>query len=301
MRKTLLFSLLAIGCWSAIVSQQAAQGATRITEDLSAGWQFLRKDAAGAESPDYQEGSPWQNLNLPHTWNAKDTFDDEPGYYRGIGWYRKEFAVPEMWRGKRIVLRFEAACSVATAWVNGELLGQHKGSWTPFEFDITRLVKLGSGRNLVAVRVDNRWRRDVPPHEMDFNIMGGLHRKVFLIATDPLHIVSTRVTTPQVSDAEGVAAFEIEVRNDARKSKTFAVVTEIRGPELREPIVLTSRRPTCDSARACSSSSAQRADRQPEVVVAGRAEPVPGFFSRPGGGPPGGRRGKPAGVSLVSL
>lgn len=241
MRKTLLFSLLAIGCWSAIVSQQAAQGATRITEDLSAGWQFLREDAAGAESPDYQEGSPWQNLNLPHTWNAKDTFDDEPGYYRGIGWYRKEFAVPEMWRGKRIVLRFEAACSVATAWVNGELLGQHKGSWTPFEFDITRLVKLGSGRNLVAVRVDNRWRRDVPPHEMDFNIMGGLHREVFLIATDPLHIVSTRVTTPQVSDAEGVAAFEIEVRNDARKSKTFAVVTEIRGPELREPIVLTSR------------------------------------------------------------
>jgi len=240
MQKKLLLSALAIGCLCVLTSNLSSQGAIRVSEDISAGWRFLRTDAAGAESPDYQEGTGWQGVDLPHTWNTKDTFDDEPGYYRGIGWYRRSFAVPESWQGKRIVLRFEAACSVATAWLNGELLGQHKGSWTSFEFDITDRVKPGSSRNLVAVRVDNRWRRDVPPHDMDFNIMGGLHREVFLIATDPLHIVSTRVTTPQVSDAEGVAAFEIEVRNEAKKSKQFEVVTEIRGPGLPEPITLAS-------------------------------------------------------------
>jgi beta-galactosidase len=241
MRKKLLFSALAMACICSLASSPVAQGAIRISEDLSGGWRFLRTDAAGAESPDYQEGLGWQDVDLPHTWNTKDTFDDEPGYYRGIGWYRKSFAVPESWKGKRIVLRFEAACSVATAWVNGELLGQHKGSWTPFEFDIIDRVKPGSSRNLLAVRVDNRWRRDVPPHDMDFNIMGGLHREVFLIATDPVHIVSTRVTTPQVSDAEGIAAFEIEVRNETKKVQEYEVVTEIRGPGLSEPITLTSR------------------------------------------------------------
>lgn len=257
MRHKLLLSVLAIGCFCSLVPIHSAQGAIRITEDISEGWRFLRNDAAGAESPDYQEGFywknqdlprswniekgfHWQNVDLPHTWNIEDTFDDERGYYRGIGWYRKQFDLPESWQGKRIVLRFEAACSVATVWVNGELLGQHKGSWTPFEFDITDLVKPG-GKNLVSVRVDNRWRRDVPPHDMDFNFMGGLHREVFLIATDPLHIVSTRVTTPQVSESKGVAAMEIEVRNDSKESRKCAVVTEIRGPGLSGPITVTSQ------------------------------------------------------------
>ena len=200
----------------------------------------MRTDSAGAESPDYQEGSEWKGVDLPHTWNIEDTFDDEPGYYRGIGWYRKEFAVPESWKGKRIVIRFEAACSVATVWVNGQLLGQHKGAWTPFEFDITELVEPGGRRNVVAVRVDNRWRRDVPPHDMDFNIMGGLHREVFSIATDPVHIVSTRVTTPEVSETTGVAALEIEIRNETKRPWKCEIATEIQGPGLAEPITLAS-------------------------------------------------------------
>lgn len=240
MRKSFRLLALAAGCLCSPAWCSSLFAAERLSEDFSKGWRFLREDTAGAESPDFQGEGDWQNVDLPHTWNIKDTFDDEPGYYRGVGWYRRAFAVPESWRGKRIVLRFEAACQVATVWVDGRLLGEHKGAWTPFEFDVTRLVKPGTGKNLVAVKVDNRWRRDVPPHDMDFNVMGGLHREVLLIATDPVHIVSTRVTTPKVSKDEAVAAVQIEIRNDSAEARDCEVVTTISGPGLSEPIVLTS-------------------------------------------------------------
>ena len=207
-----------------------SQGAVREKQDFSADWQFLLADDAGLESPDYLEGNGLQSVRLPHTWNNKDTFDDVPGYFRGVGWYRKKFSLPAAWHGKRVVLRFEAACQVATVWVNDVLLGEHKGCFTPFEFDITRVVR-ADRQNLVAVRVDNRWRRDVPAYDMDFNVMGGLYREAWLVATDPVHIVSTRVTTPQVSDAEALAVFETEVRNESDRERAIEATTIIEGPD----------------------------------------------------------------------
>ena len=238
MRYRSVSDALLIGCLLLSACCSPAFGGARVVEDLSRGWLFVRADVPGAESPDYQEGAEWTPVDLPHTWNTADTFDDEPGYHRGVAWYRKGFGVRDGWKGKRIVLRFEAACTVATVWVNGELLGQHKGAWTPFQFDVTDFVKPGG--NLVAVKVDNRWRRDVPPHDMDFNIMGGLHREVSLIALDPVNIVSTRVTTPKVSETEGVAAFDVEVRNQGATAKECEVVVEVCGPGLSEAIRLTS-------------------------------------------------------------
>ena len=101
MRKKLLLSTLTIGCLCIIATADSARGGTRISEDISSGWRFLRADAAGAESPDYVEKKDaWQDVNLPHTWNAKDIFDDEPDYYRGIGWYRKQLDVPQNLQGQ---------------------------------------------------------------------------------------------------------------------------------------------------------------------------------------------------------
>ena len=128
MQKTLLVFSLALGCLCSPALSEPAGGNANIGRHF----RRLAVSAAGRgrrREPRLSKRTPgWQSVDLPHTWNTKDTFDDVPGYYRGIGWYRKQFAVPESWKGKRIVLRFEAACSVATVWVNGELLGQHKGS-----------------------------------------------------------------------------------------------------------------------------------------------------------------------------
>ena len=223
------------------------ESAARMRQDLSDSWQFTLADSAGVENSDYT--SRWMTVRLPHTWNTTDLFDDVPGYHRGAAWYRREFDVPAEWRGKRIVLRFEAAAQVATVWVNNTLLGEHKGAFTPFQFDITDLARAGE-RSFVAVRVDNRWRRDIPPYDMDFNMMGGLHREAYLVALDPVHIASTRVTTPRVSKEEGVAAFELEIVNQSGGTREIEAVTEVLDPAGR------------------SAAAAGRCDSQPRAVVA---------------------------------
>ncbi len=206
------------------------QAAGREKVNFSEGWQFSLVNAAGLESSDYEDGGGMTVVRLPHTWNTTDTFSDEKGYYRGIGWYRKNFAVPTAWAGKRILLRFDAACQVATVWVNNVLMGAHKGAFTPFQFDITSVVRPG-GANFVAVQVDNRWRRDVGPQNGDFNMTGGLYREAWLIATDPSHIVSTRVTTPQVSDSEAAVEFEVEIHNGSDRERTLEVAADVLAPD----------------------------------------------------------------------
>ena len=214
------------------------ESAARMRQDLSDSWQFTLADSAGVENSDYT--SRWMTVRLPHTWNTTDLFDDVPGYHRGAAWYRREFDVPTEWRGKRIVLRFEAAAQVATVWVNNTLLGEHKGAFTPFQFDITDLARAGE-RSFVAVRVDNRWRRDIPPYDMDFNMMGGLHREAYLVALDPVHIASTRVTTPRVSKEEGVAAFELEIVNQSGGTREIEAVTEVLDPAGRSAATVRTR------------------------------------------------------------
>ena len=59
-----------------------------------------------AHQPDYDD-SWWERVYLPHTWNANDGSDDIPGYFRGIGWYRKHFPLDGSLKGKRVFLEFE--------------------------------------------------------------------------------------------------------------------------------------------------------------------------------------------------
>jgi len=62
--------------------------AQRLQYSVNENWKFLRSDNKSASQTDFND-SIWTNINLPHTWNDKDVLDDEPGYYRGIGWYLK--------------------------------------------------------------------------------------------------------------------------------------------------------------------------------------------------------------------
>src|SRR5262245_49273246 len=65
---------------------QTSKPRTRIS--LNQDWKFLPQDARKAESFQFQDAQ-WSTVNLPHTWNDKDTQDDVPGYRQGVSWYRK--------------------------------------------------------------------------------------------------------------------------------------------------------------------------------------------------------------------
>ena len=58
-------------------------------------------------------------MRTPHTYNAYDTFDSIPGYYRGYAWYRKHFKVEERHRGRMLKIHFGAVGNVSEVWING--------------------------------------------------------------------------------------------------------------------------------------------------------------------------------------
>ena len=174
--------------------------ATRQDQVLSDGWKFIKDDASLTAAP-----SSWQSVTIPHTWNTKS--DDEgghkgdphfkPGYYRGACWYAKSLNVPADWQGKCIFIRFEAASLVAKTYLNGQLLGEHRGGFTAFCYELTPLLHFG-GTNDLRIQVDNSSQKDVPPLSGDFNVDGGLYRPVHLIVTDPVCISPLDLASPGV-------------------------------------------------------------------------------------------------------
>src|SRR5881227_3357764 len=152
----------------------------RIITNLDASWKFLRSDAAGAEANGYDD-SAWSSLSLPHTWNALDGQDGGNNYYRGVGWYRRHLTPIASDAGKRLYLKFDGANSVTDLYVNGTLVGEHKGGYAAFGWDITSLLTVGAD-NVIAVKVNNAADSNLAPLGGDFTQFGGIYRHMNLIA-----------------------------------------------------------------------------------------------------------------------
>jgi len=189
----------------------------RVETPLTSGWKFIREDVNGASSADFND-SQWQAVSLPHTWNVEDVVNSQ-NYYRGPGWYRTKLPIPESARGKRIFIRFEAASIVADVYFNGKHLGQHRGAFTAFCFELTDFVRWGQD-NTLAVRVDNSKFDDIPPLSGDFNMFGGLYRSVRLIITNPVCI------TPLDYASDGVYLKQTQVTH---KKATLDAVVKLVG------------------------------------------------------------------------
>jgi hypothetical protein len=149
-------------------------------------------------------------------------------WYVGYGWYRKHLTVQADWiASKRIVLEFEAAFQDAQVYVNGQLMGEHLGGFTGFYFDITSAVTAGD--NVIAVRVNNLWNPQIAPRAGDWLFMGGIHRDVYLVVTDPLHVTyyGTFVTTTQSSTTAATVDVQTEIKNENAAAANCSVTTTI--------------------------------------------------------------------------
>ncbi|MGA2854942.1 MAG: sugar-binding domain-containing protein, partial [Verrucomicrobiota bacterium] len=174
----------------------------RETTLLDSGWHFMQGDPAGvggqAMSPadvNWNDSS-WQAVSIPHCWGWENAQQGKD-YYRGPGWYRRELDIaPET--GKRYFLRFEAASLVANVYLNGKLLGEHRGGFGAFCFEITANLSAG-GTNLLAVRVSNKWEPDIAPLSGDFSVYGGLYRPVHLLVTSYEYFTPTDHGSPGVA------------------------------------------------------------------------------------------------------
>ena len=234
MKKILLLTL------TLLAGTLYSQNMPRLTVTQNEHWQFIRQDVAGAEAPGFDD-SKWQHITIPHTWNAEDVLDSEPGYYRGIGWYRKNMILDRTYKNKKVYLYFEAAFQDATVYVNGVPAGSHKGGYTAFCFDITdKLIwKNDVSENTIAVKLDSKPDKDIPPLTADFAFYGGIYRDVYLVASNEVHFEMLNhaskgifIQTPQVSALSGNVNVRSELVNDSRKDVRLEVrntVTDAAG------------------------------------------------------------------------
>ncbi len=123
-----------------------------------------------------------QRVDLPHTWNAQDALSGKHDYKRGIGNYTKRLFIKPEWQGRRLFLRFEGANSVSNVFINGKHIGEHRGGYGAFVFEVTKHVNYGKD-NEILVRVNNGEQLDVMPLVGDFTFLGGIYRSVLLRVT----------------------------------------------------------------------------------------------------------------------
>lgn len=160
-------------------------------------WSFFKGDLKGAEAVDFTLND-WKNVQLPHTYTQCNTLKDyvsvskgenpkKGGYYRGVGWYRKTLFIDQSLAEQRVFIKFDAAFQVSDVYVNGKHIGNHKGGFTAFSYDITDALEINK-ENLVAVRVDGTKRNGINPVGGGFVKFSGLTGSARIITKSPLCI-----------------------------------------------------------------------------------------------------------------
>lgn len=188
---------LAMACMLLVGGLQAVMA--RDVSSFNNDWQFKRGPfSSEPRTAAAQWNGKWQQVNVPHTWNAKDMQTIVNGYYEGTGYYRKTFNVPADGKGKRYFLRFEGVGACAEVYVNDRLVGSHKGGYSAFAVEMTGALQFGK-ENTVLVKADNQSRPDVIPvnHQL-FGVYGGIYRPVWLIVTEGANITVTDHASPGV-------------------------------------------------------------------------------------------------------
>jgi beta-galactosidase len=229
------------------------QKSNRIEKIIDAQWAFnyfpSSSANSGYEDPGYND-SGWQAVSIPHTWNTYETTREihpfirnsseleNPYWWLGWGWYRKHFSLGSDYTDKKIFVEFEGVQKYCKVWLNGKYVGEHKGGYGCFDFDLTSLIKYGED-NVLAVAVNNRQNDEfkiLPMVPDSFDVYGGIYRNVKLVITDKLfipmqgsasHEGGTFITTPGLSEKEGVVRVQTWVRNDNLLKKSCVLLSSI--------------------------------------------------------------------------
>jgi beta-glucuronidase len=173
-------------------------------------WDFaIDPSAAGRDERWWAAPLPAARL-VPVPASYNDVFvDKEVHDHVGDAWYQRSILVPRAWSGERVVVRFDAACHRAVVWLDDHRVAEHEGGYTPFEADITALVRPGDEHRLTIVVNNELTWQTIPPgfvtvkpdgrkqvfYYHDFYNYAGLHRSVWLFTTPAAHVDDVTVKT----------------------------------------------------------------------------------------------------------
>jgi beta-galactosidase len=172
--------LMAGGAGLAALAAAPAPASKRQVFPLNRKWLYGGQTVAGASAPDFDDRR-FERVTLPHTnrllpWHS---FDDRS--YEFVSIYRRHFRLPAQMKGQRVFVDFAGVMTAATVTLNGKRLGEYRGGYTPFSFELTPAINW-PGDNVLAVEVDSTERGDIPPFGgvMDYLTFGGIYREAAL-------------------------------------------------------------------------------------------------------------------------
>jgi beta-galactosidase len=171
---------------------------------MNRNWRYSSNRPEGAHTKDFDDSAfervviPHANVRLP--WHG---FDEKT--YEFVSIYRRHFKLPQEAHGKRVFVDFEGAMTASTVWINGTRVGEYRGGYTPFSFELTPHLAFG-GENVLAVELDSTERPDIPPFgdEIDYLTFGGIYREVFLRIVPATFIENIFVRTKNVLGANPI-------------------------------------------------------------------------------------------------
>ncbi len=224
MKKTLFLLVLILFFSNTLTAQ-------RLLTSINSGWKFHQGDIDSQVNEINTEN--WEIVNLPHTWNVSDAFNETRGYYRGAGWYVKKLSAPMDWKGKRVFFKFEGANQTTELFLNGELIGKHLGGYTGFGFDLSNNLKYGE-INTISVKVDNAHDGNIPPLRADYTFYGGIYRNVWLLVAEPIHFDLSNyasdgvfIDTPEVNEKKALVTVHGSLVNNTLDKKTVIIETTV--------------------------------------------------------------------------
>lgn len=193
--------------------------------DLNHNWLYRAQQQPTATATVFDD-SGFKRVTIPHTnkvlpWHG---FDDKE--YEFVSVYRRHFRLPLELKDRRVFVDFGGVMTASTVWINGHRLGEYRGGYTPFSFELTPHLNW-KGDNVLAVEVDSTERKDIPPfgNVVDYLTFGGIYRDVQLRFVNQTFIANVFAKPVNVLQAD--RSLNVRVYLEGAKTTSLKITAEL--------------------------------------------------------------------------
>lgn len=210
---------------------------------LDGTWQFAVDSQRIYSVESINEQAQWRKAVVPQSWQAQ--FEDLRDY-QGVAWYRKSVTLPGVGDDECVLLQFDAVDYKADVYLNGKLAGSHEGGYTPFELDISSLIRNGANEILVQI-LDPQSSEEgtegisywqIPHGKQSWYVQtSGIWQSARLLIKPKRHIRRALLTPTIV----GKVRLDLQVSAALLKGKIDSVNIRILDPNKKEIIMVNKR------------------------------------------------------------
>ena len=188
---------------------------------INFGWKYSPTFSQEMTAAKYDD-SKFEIVDIPHT-NKElplNYFDEK--CYQFVSCYRKSFDLKKS-KGKKYILHFEGAAVYSKVYLNDTFLGEYKGAYNGFSFDITDVMK--SKGNILVVELDSTERKEIPPfgNVVDYLVYGGIYREVWIEEVSEVYIDNAFVRTFNVLHDRKILDMDVTLSESASGNLTFTL------------------------------------------------------------------------------